>query len=726
MPKYTPNLNIQLADPATDGNQTFNIETMINDPVEKLDEALGLVPVSGDVRVATTGNIVLSGAQTIDGIALAAGNRVLVKNQTAGKENGIYTVATGPWTRAVDANSTAKLAAGINVYVEEGAANGKTQWQMTNTGAVTLDTTAITFEKTGGPASATDAIIGSRTVSDTTAPTGDTGTITTLFGWLGSMIKAITGGATWRTLPGMSIAAIKTVLDAATNLGTASTLMKRDASGRAQVAAPSAAADIARKDTVDGAITAHKAEADPHGQYLLESVAEGDTFWRPRGAAPSDLNSIIQPGTYVTDLESAHTNGPSGMGNYLLLKVDVSQSGGVGAIQQTLTGILDSSRHFWRVRTGAGIWGPWNNPAPSKTIVDIAYYVRTDGSDSNAGTANTAGTAFKTIGKAISMIPQIVNHTVNIYVAAGTYMEDIFITGFTGSGAIILNPDAIIVSDSVVVNSLNCIRNTIGIGVKGFKFLKTDNNAVLIHTCSQVDVPFSKIVGASQYAGIAVYYSRANMLQSEISNRAIAINANEMSSVFAWSTTGKGNTLGLFAQTGSKIQYIGTAPGATTPIATGYGGTVQYSDVINPWGDNTSGSRPYVLAYVPSAQSVSSSGWNKVNYSSEFYDQTNNYNAPTQTFVAPLTGFYYVSASVLLKSMPAGVGAFISIWVNGARAFTNFVQNTVQEDVQLNISKSMVVSAGQTIEVHVIQYSAGYVTISQENEKTNLVILREA
>lgn len=255
MPKYTPNLNIQLADPATDGNQTFNIDTMINNPVEKVDEALGLVPVSGDVRVATTGNIVLSGAQTIDGIALAAGNRVLVKNQTAGKENGIYTVATGAWTRAVDANSTAKLAAGISVYVEEGAANGKSRWQMTNTGTVTLDTTAITFEKTGGAASATDTVIGSRTISDTTAPTGDSGTVTTLFGWLASMIKAITGGATWRTLPGMSIAAIKTVLDAATNAATASTLMKRDSSGRAQVAAPSAAADVATKSYVDTTVT---------------------------------------------------------------------------------------------------------------------------------------------------------------------------------------------------------------------------------------------------------------------------------------------------------------------------------------------------------------------------------------------------------------------------------------------------------------------------------------
>jgi hypothetical protein len=56
------------------------------------------------VRVATTGaNITLSGLQTIDGVALAAGNRVLVKDQTDAITNGIYAANTGPWVRTSDA-----------------------------------------------------------------------------------------------------------------------------------------------------------------------------------------------------------------------------------------------------------------------------------------------------------------------------------------------------------------------------------------------------------------------------------------------------------------------------------------------------------------------------------------------------------------------------------------------------------------------------------------------
>jgi hypothetical protein len=55
------------------------------------------------VKAATTANIALSGLQTIDGVALAAGDRVLVKNQTYEQKNGIYIVATGDWPRAKDA-----------------------------------------------------------------------------------------------------------------------------------------------------------------------------------------------------------------------------------------------------------------------------------------------------------------------------------------------------------------------------------------------------------------------------------------------------------------------------------------------------------------------------------------------------------------------------------------------------------------------------------------------
>lgn len=103
------------------------------------------------VRVATTGNITLSGTQTIDGIAVVAGDRVLVKDQTTGSQNGLYLCAAGAWTRTfdMDQDATSSVPAeevrGAVVEVLEGTVNGGTFWRTTNTAVPTLGTTAITW-----------------------------------------------------------------------------------------------------------------------------------------------------------------------------------------------------------------------------------------------------------------------------------------------------------------------------------------------------------------------------------------------------------------------------------------------------------------------------------------------------------------------------------------------------------------------------------------------------
>lgn len=65
----------------------------------------------------------------------------------------------------------------------------------------------------GGAGSATDSVIGDRTISDSTAPTGNTGNLTTLLGWLANMIKGITGKSSWRTAPATTLEAAKTHMD---------------------------------------------------------------------------------------------------------------------------------------------------------------------------------------------------------------------------------------------------------------------------------------------------------------------------------------------------------------------------------------------------------------------------------------------------------------------------------------------------------------------------------
>jgi len=102
------------------------------------------------VVVATTGNITLSGAQTIDTVAVVVGDRVLVKNQTDKKTNGIYIVASGAWARSTDADSGAELAK-ATVFVEKGT-QGNTGWTCSNT-SITEWSTDIEFIQFSGSGS---------------------------------------------------------------------------------------------------------------------------------------------------------------------------------------------------------------------------------------------------------------------------------------------------------------------------------------------------------------------------------------------------------------------------------------------------------------------------------------------------------------------------------------------------------------------------------------------
>jgi hypothetical protein len=141
----------------------------------QLSNAAAGIDAKASVRVATTANITLSGTQTIDGVAVIAGDRVLVKNQTTTTQNGVYIVAAGAWTRATDADATGELTPGAFWYVEEGSANLKTQWRIENTGTITLGSTAITINQFGGAAASYTFGNGLNLTGSNVTVVGDTG-----------------------------------------------------------------------------------------------------------------------------------------------------------------------------------------------------------------------------------------------------------------------------------------------------------------------------------------------------------------------------------------------------------------------------------------------------------------------------------------------------------------------------------------------------------------------
>jgi hypothetical protein len=111
--------------------------------------AAGQLPRSNSVA-ATTANITLSGTQTIDGIAVTAGQIVLVKNQTTPSQNGLYVVAAGAWPRSSDMDSWAEVP-GATTTVLGGTVNANATFTCNSPAGGSLGTTAITFVTTNKP-----------------------------------------------------------------------------------------------------------------------------------------------------------------------------------------------------------------------------------------------------------------------------------------------------------------------------------------------------------------------------------------------------------------------------------------------------------------------------------------------------------------------------------------------------------------------------------------------
>lgn len=124
-----------------------------------------LADFKDSVRVATTTAGTLStsfeNGDTVDGVTLATGNRILIKDQTTGSENGIYVVAaSGAPTRATDADTSAEVTAGMLVAVTEGTSNGDKLFLLTTNDTITLGSTSLTFTavNSGGGSPAWNAL----------------------------------------------------------------------------------------------------------------------------------------------------------------------------------------------------------------------------------------------------------------------------------------------------------------------------------------------------------------------------------------------------------------------------------------------------------------------------------------------------------------------------------------------------------------------------------------
>jgi hypothetical protein len=245
------------------------------------------IDAKASCRAATTANITLSGNQTIDGVAVIAGDRVLVKNQSSAAENGIYVAAVSTWSRASDANTWDELVAAYT-FIESGTDNGSNGFICTIAPGGTLGVTAVTWaqfsgagqilagtgmSKTGNTlnvntASSSRIVVGADEIDlATTGVTANTYKSVTVDQW-----GRVTGGTNPTTLAGFGIgdaytqAQTDSLLAAklSTSGGTMSGVIAMGANKITGLADPTNAQDAATKtyiDTIFGSTTTAAASA---------------------------------------------------------------------------------------------------------------------------------------------------------------------------------------------------------------------------------------------------------------------------------------------------------------------------------------------------------------------------------------------------------------------------------------------------------------------------------
>lgn len=173
----------QMAAPTASVSLNSQKITSLLDPTNPQDAATKFyvdsvatgLDVKASVRIASTANI--SGTYTatggasargqltampntaIDGVTPAAGNRVLLKNQTTPAQNGIWIITTlgsganGVWDRATDFDADAEVTSGAFTFVEEGTTQATTSWVLSTANPITIggaSGTSLTFTQFGG------------------------------------------------------------------------------------------------------------------------------------------------------------------------------------------------------------------------------------------------------------------------------------------------------------------------------------------------------------------------------------------------------------------------------------------------------------------------------------------------------------------------------------------------------------------------------------------------
>ncbi|WP_339188617.1 hypothetical protein MKY54_27670 [Paenibacillus sp. FSL P2-0121] len=407
----------------------------------------------------------------------------------------------------------------------------------------------------------------------------------------------------------------------------------------------------------------------------------------------------------------------------VIVNADVNASAGIDA-SKIGTGVVSNAEFGYLDGVTSGIQGQLNGKAPlvttpQQTTADITYYVRTDGNDTNNGLANTAAGAFKTINRAIGMIPQVVNHTASINVTSGTYAEDVRISGKVGGGHVQFMGTSVTIRSFVAER---CNR----IVIDGFSANTTTSMGFNAYDGGNIDIKNCSCGTTANYPGINIAGQNADIRNSSVSGRNFGIIVGSASIVTSLENTGQANGVGLYTSHGGSIYKYGSQPSGITPEGSLNG--IITSGVLNPWGDNTTNSRSNIACGGSATQTIVPLTFTKLLFPSVYYDRLGEWNATTGIFTAKAAGIYAIDVMATCTSVPLPFVVQIQIYKNGARdqCIGRTVASASGQDVSVLGVSNTDLSAGHTLEFYIYHYGTSNVGVTGDGLFSHLRIVKVA
>lgn len=206
-------------------------------------------------------------------------------------------------------------------------------------------------------------------------------------------------------------------------------------------------------------------------------------------------------------------------------------------------------------------------------LAEIASHVE---STARTITVGASGKDFTTIQAALQSIKKHINATITINVDAGTYPETVSIVDFYGNGSIYMNGSSAL-ADTYMVNNIIVSSCTCAVYIFGFKCTSSSQDAVRVTGALNVFMQYIKTdVSATALNGFFIMNSLATVINCQVSNRSVALYANQLSRVASrdW-TAGSGNTTGIMSLFASTVGKDGTQPQGTTAESASSGGIIR-------------------------------------------------------------------------------------------------------------------------------------------------------